>query len=348
MLLIIKWTGIILCLFQSGIFSGLNLGFFGLSRLRLEVQAETGNNDAKRILDLRKDSHLLLTTLLWGNVASNVLLTLVSESVMAGVAAFVFSTFGITFLGEIIPQAYLSKSALKSSGILVPIVKFYKVLLFPVAKPAALLLDVWLGKEEISFFTEKEVKHLLKRHGASHLSDVEALESQGASNFLSLDDVKAGDEGEIIDPLSIVTLPLGNDKIPIFPKFAKELKDPFLQKIQVSKQKWVIIADLNENPVLILDSDQFLRDVLYDKVKDIKILPYCHKPILVRDSEIRLASIINKFKVCAEHNTDDVIDNDVILVWGDKRKIITGSDILGKLLEGISQKFSNGSPQCDL
>jgi metal transporter CNNM len=33
---------------------------------------------------------------------------------------------------------------------------------------------------------------------------------------------------------------------------------------------------------------------------------------------------------------DDVIDNDLILVWGEEKRIITGSDILGRLLRGIS------------
>ena len=110
---------------HSAIFSGLNLGFFGLSRLRLEIQAEAGIKGAIRILGLRKDAHFLLATILWGNVASNVALTLLTDSMMTGVSAFVVSTFGITFFGEIFPQAYFAKHALRASPILVPIVKFY-------------------------------------------------------------------------------------------------------------------------------------------------------------------------------------------------------------------------------
>ena len=41
----------------------------------------------------------------WGNVTINVLLTLLSDSILAGVGAFVFSTIVITLFGEIIPQA---------------------------------------------------------------------------------------------------------------------------------------------------------------------------------------------------------------------------------------------------
>src|SRR3990167_374294 len=94
------WAGIITCFMHSAMFSGLNLGFFGVSRLKLFVQADMGNPDAIRILSLRKDSHFLLATLLWGNTASNVLIALLSDSILTGVGAFLFSTIGITLLGE--------------------------------------------------------------------------------------------------------------------------------------------------------------------------------------------------------------------------------------------------------
>ena len=102
---LLVWVGIALCLVQSAIFAGLNLAIFSVSRLRLEVQAATGERDAVRVLGLRKESNFVLVTVLWGNVSINVLITLLSNSVLAGVGAFVFSTFVITFLGEIIPQA---------------------------------------------------------------------------------------------------------------------------------------------------------------------------------------------------------------------------------------------------
>jgi CBS domain containing-hemolysin-like protein len=34
------WLGIAFCLSQSAMFSGLNLAFFSLTRLRLEIEAE--------------------------------------------------------------------------------------------------------------------------------------------------------------------------------------------------------------------------------------------------------------------------------------------------------------------
>ena len=36
------WIGIAICISQSAIFSGLNLAFFSLSRLQLEVESKQG------------------------------------------------------------------------------------------------------------------------------------------------------------------------------------------------------------------------------------------------------------------------------------------------------------------
>ena len=55
------WLGIVFCLIQSGLFSGLNLALLGLSRRQLEVESKAGNEAADRILSLREDSNFLLT-----------------------------------------------------------------------------------------------------------------------------------------------------------------------------------------------------------------------------------------------------------------------------------------------
>ena len=85
---LLTWIGIFFCISQSAMFSGMNLALFSISRLRLEVEADLGNRDASKVLNMRKDSNFLLATVLWGNVGINVLLTLLSNSVLAGVSAF--------------------------------------------------------------------------------------------------------------------------------------------------------------------------------------------------------------------------------------------------------------------
>jgi metal transporter CNNM len=41
-------------------------------------------------------------------------------------------------------------------------------------------------------------------------------------------------------------------------------------------------------------------------------------------------------RVVQETPEDDVIENDLILVWSTRKRIITGSDLLGRLLRGIA------------
>jgi hypothetical protein len=328
------WIGIFFCITQSAMFSGMNLALFSIGRLRLEVEASLGNRDATKILNMRKDSNFLLTTVLWGNVGINVLLTLLSNSVLAGVSAFFFSTIVITFIGEIMPQAYFSRHAMRMASLLAPLLKIYQIILYPAARPSAKILDIWLGAESIQYFRERSLREVIKKHIEADASDVDRLEGIGALNFLAIDDLMVVEEGEKVDPRSVITLPIEN-YLPVFPDFDRTTADPFLQSIEVSGKKWVIITDAGGEPYLALDSDGFLRDVLFEKAK---IFPfrYCHRPVVVKDTKIPLGNVLWRLKSHFQRTGSDVIDRDIILVWGkEEKRVITGADILGRLLMGI-------------
>jgi hypothetical protein len=57
----------------------------------------------------------------------------------------------------------------------------------------------------------------------------------------------------------------------------------------------------------------------------------------VLDPGLPLGRIIGRLQARGVRSEDDVIDNDVVLLWGAERRIITGADILGRLLRGISR-----------
>ena len=336
---LIVWVGIFLCVSQSAVFSGMNLAVFSLSRLRLEVEAASGNALAGRVLAMRSDSHFLLTTILWGNVSVNVLLTLLSESVLTGVAAFAFSTLVITFFGEIAPQAYFSRNALRVAALLAPLLRFYQLLLFPIAKPSALMLDVWLGREGIQYFREHNLRELIRTHiDAPEAGDIDRLEGLGALNFLSLDDLPVVMEGEPLDPASVIRLPTGDGK-PIFPAISRSPDDPFLRAVEGSGKKWVVITDENDEPQLVLDSDGLLRNALFDATTP-EPLRFCHRPIIVRERNTPLGWVLSRLRYAAPTAAAQVIEQDVILLWGDTRRMITGGDILGRLLEGIADQVA--------
>ena len=56
---------------------------------------------------------------------------------------------------------------------------------------------------------------------------------------------------------------------------------------------------------------------------------------MVRDPQTKLGDVIGRMKVTPERPDDDVIDNDLILVWTAQPRIITGADLLGRLLRDI-------------
>jgi hypothetical protein len=329
----IIWFGIFICLCHSAMFSGLNLAFFSLSRLRLEAEAGAGDHAAAKILALREDANFLLTTILWGNVGINVLLTLLSNSVMIGVVAFAFSTIVITFAGEIIPQAYFSRHAMRMASMLSPVMRFYQYVLYPVAKPSALMLDKLLGQEQIGYLKERQLRGVIEQHITSDHAEIDFIEGQGALNFLEIDDVPIEDEGETIDPLSLITLPTKVD-LPILPE-VESITDPFARSVHASGKKWIILADEAGCPQLLLDADSYLRAVMFDDAP-VDGYAHCHRPIVVKDPSKPLGHIILALKEGIESQNDAALDNDIVLLWSDTRKqVITGADLLGRLLRGI-------------
>ncbi len=336
------WIGIVMCITQAGMLSGLNLTMLGVSRLQLEAQAKAGRRGAIKLLALRRDTNFLLATIVWGNVAANVLLTLLSDSVLTGVTAFLFSTFLITFGGEILPQAYFSRHALHIANLLSPILRFYQVILYPIAKPTALLLDRLLGTEGVEYYREETLREVIRQHVVASGTDIDHVEGQGALNFLSFDDLPVSQVGESIHPRSIISLPT-QDGRPVFPDFKCSVEDRFVQKIQASGRRWVIVTTPHGKPIRALDAGAFLRAVLFTKGSP-ALRNFCHRPLIVRDPQQPLGEVVTQLAVYPEEAGDDVIDHDLILVWAEEKRIITGADILGRLLRGIVKQRE----ACDL
>ena len=332
---IIIWAAIALCISQSAIFSGLNIALFSLSRLQLEVESSKGSKEAKKVLALRNDSNFLLATILWGNVGINVLLTLLSDSALAGISSFLFSTIAITVIGEITPQAYFSRNALKMGALLSPIIKFYQMLFYPVAKPTALILDAWLGKEGITYLAESELSSIIRKHIEAEETDINYVEGIGALNFFKLDKISVTEEGEIIDPDSIIALPTKMD-LPIIPEITSTADNEFLKLLNKSGHRWVVLTNTAGEPLVVVDSDSFLRDVLFES-DNFDPYKHCHRPTIITDESTMLNDAIIKMKMSqsVDKSFDGAIDHDVLLIWGESKRIITGADIFGLLLKGM-------------
>jgi hypothetical protein len=334
---VLTWLGIAFCLSQSAMFSGLNLGFFSVGRLRLEAEAESGNKAAQRVLRLREDANFLLCTILWGNVSVNVLLALLSDSVMAGVGAFVFSTVGITLFGEIFPQAYFSRHGIRVGALLAPVIRIYQAVLFVVAKPTAIVLDAWVGPEGPTFLRERDMEIVLQRHIREADSEIGVTEGRGALNFLNLDDRLIAEEGVEIASETVFVFPARLD-LPFIPGPDEPGGKEFVDAIDELNLKWAIITDEFDHPRLVLETDCYLREVLSGN-SSADVYRHCHRPIVVTEPQTTLGEVLDQFVVEADHANDRVVDRDVVVYWTEtSRRIVTGADILGRLLQGIAKR----------
>lgn len=330
------WLGIGFCISQYAMFSGLNLGVFSISRVRLEASAHAGDGDAVRVLALRRDGNFTLTTILWGNVAVGVLLTLLADSILTGTSAFIFSTLVITLLGEIFPQAYFARNALRMAAMFSPVLRIYRFVLWPVAKPTAILLNAWVGPESVPWFRERELGDLLIHHVRTGGTELSGVEVTGAVNFLALDDLPVGQEGEPLHPRSIIPGMVKAGR-PHFPEFARLPEDPLLRQIEASGLKWVVLTDEAGAPCFVVNAHGFLRAALFGGA-GFQPSAWCHRPLVVSDSTLPMGRVLGQLIVRPDHRGDDVVDEDVILLWTAKeRRIVTGTDLLGRLLRGIAR-----------
>ena len=333
-------AGIFVCLSQCALFSGMNLAFFSISRLRLEAAADAGDFAARRVLALRRNANFALSTIVWGNVAFNVLLTLLASTRLGGWSAFLFCTALITLLGEILPQGYFARHALWMAERLTPILRFYEAILFPLARPTGWLLDHLVGREGIPWFRERELRTVLRHQAASGQTELNVVEATGAINFLALDDIPVGEEGEPLDPRSVIGVEVRGGK-PRFPEFRRQSTDPFVRALQASGRKWVVLVDQSGAPRFVLNAHDFLRALLFGG-DSFDPAEFCHRPLVVQDALTPLGKVLSRLTVNPRDSSDDVIDRDIILVWSTQRRIITGSDLLGRLLRGIATRESSG------
>ncbi len=147
----IGMVGFLLCV--SALMSGLTIGLMSLDTNNLAILKRCGTPQQQKyaaaIEPLRKRTHLLLCTLLIGNMLATETLPIILDDLFGGGwKAIVVSTVLVVVFGEIIPQAICSVHALKIGYYTSWLVRFLMILMYPIAGPFALLLTWVLGNAE--------------------------------------------------------------------------------------------------------------------------------------------------------------------------------------------------------
>ena len=179
----------ILLLF-SALFSGLTLGFFSLNKNDLERKAVLGDKQAKKVLTVRKDGNLLLSTLLISNVAVNSVLSIYLGSITSGIVAVFLATFLIVIFGEIIPQASFSRNALSFGAKFVWLIVLFRAIFYIITKPISLMLDKILGEELPTVYSKKEFIKMIEEHEDSSVSDIDEDEERIVKGALAFSEMK--------------------------------------------------------------------------------------------------------------------------------------------------------------
>ncbi len=171
----------------SGMCSGLNVSLLSLKTNDLERKASLGNMDAKKVLPLRRNSHLTLVSLLFVNVAVVSATSLTLEHHMTGIVAGLVSTLLIVVFGEVLPQAWFSRIALRYCAVLAPVMRLMIVVTYPISKPLQLLLDKLVGPENKELHSRQELGLIISEHlGPGAVTELDEDEIEIMKSTLSL------------------------------------------------------------------------------------------------------------------------------------------------------------------
>lgn len=170
----------------SGICSGLNLSLMSLDISDLERRSRNGNKQARKVLPLRRNSHLSLASILLTNVAVVSATSLTLEHRYNGLIAGLASTLLIVVFGEILPQAFFMKKALKITAKLAPVLRWMIIITYPIAKPLQLLLDRLFGPEYLKLHSRRELGMIIADHLGSSKSELDEDEAEIMRGALSL------------------------------------------------------------------------------------------------------------------------------------------------------------------
>jgi metal transporter CNNM len=195
----------------SAICSGLNVALLSLDLADLQRKTKLGNADARKVLPLRKNTHLTLAALLLVNVAVVSASSLVLESKLYGLLAGAISTILIVIFGEIVPQALFSRKALAYCGRFSWLIKAMIIGTYPVSKPLQLLLDALFGEtESAALQSRRELGMMITEHLGDSTSELDDDEVEIIRGALQLSEKRVRD---IMTPLRSVYLMTPSDEI---------------------------------------------------------------------------------------------------------------------------------------
>ena len=271
----------------SAIFSGLNIALMSLDVSDLRRKTKVGDGNAKKVLPLRERSHLSLASILFANVAVISANSLVLEHHFNGLLAGLVSTLLIVVFGEVLPQAWFARFALKFCALFTPLMYCVIFVTYPVSKPLELLLNKLLGHEEGQLHSRQELGMLISEHLSDDDSELDEDEVEIMKSALLLSKKRVR---EIMTPMSRVYW-LANTTV-VDEKKIDEIKEMGWSRIPVFNKT------LTECYGVLLMKD--LVDIDFDNEPQLVTSLPLHKPEIV-GSMTALDNMFRKFITAESH-----------------------------------------------
>lgn len=301
----------------SAVCSGLNVALMSLSIDDLRRKKKLGNPKAKKVYDLRKNTHLTLAAILLTNVAAVSATSLVLESVLYGLLAGIITTLLMVIFGEILPQAVFSQKALTYFARFSPVVRLMIVLTYPISKPLQLLLDKLFDQPKSKLHTRHELGIIISEHLGHEESELDedeveiirgALqlsEKQVIDIMLPIDDVFWLTPDTVLSPEKVAEIKeIGRSRIPVFNKSLTRCNGILLMKDLVDidfEEKEVRISDLVLHPVQLVGSKTALDTLLRKFISTSTHLI----PVVKSDVIVGIATIEDLIEEIVGHEIED-------------------------------------------
>lgn len=151
-LTIIYLVLVIILIILSALFACSETSIIAVSRAKIHRLANEGNKRAQRLEKLLKDRENIISTMLIGNNAVNILASVLATSVLIdffGNAGLVYATVGMTLIviifAEITPKTFALKMPDKLALLLVPLIDVVVKILLPFTRLIQKIVDVFVN-----------------------------------------------------------------------------------------------------------------------------------------------------------------------------------------------------------
>ncbi|MEO5950097.1 MAG: CNNM domain-containing protein [Candidatus Saccharimonadales bacterium] len=303
----------------SALCSGLNISLMALSLGDLKRKAKLGDVSAKRVLPLRRKSHLTLSSILLANVAVISTTSLVLDDHFHGLIAGIVSTLLIVIFGEVIPQALFAKNALAFTARFAPFLKFLVFVTYIISRPLELLLNKLVGNHKQELHSRGELGIIINEQIDADESELDEDEAEIIKSVLqmsekrvrdimtSIDDVFWVTPDYIIDTKTIEKIKReGRSRIPIFDTNLTRCYGVLLIKdlLAYDFDDPIAVDDLSLHPVKIVGSMTAL-DTMFRKF----ISAHTHLIPIERDDHIvGIVTIEDLIEEILGHEIEDETD----------------------------------------